>query len=323
MSLNVEPKDILEAFKIIRTYLRESPFEYSPLLSERVCSRVFLKLENFQLTRSFKARGALNLMLNIRRKEGINEVITASSGNHAQGIAFASRILNMKATIVVPESCPETKKKAIKAIGGENVILLEHGDIYDEAEEEAMKIASKKGIPFVPPAEHRLIMAGAGTVGLEMMLENPDLDMILVPAGAGGLILGIATIVKALNPRIKIYGVQSEASPPWYYSWKAGKLVEVKIEESLADGLSGGIKEEMLELAKTRVDDFLLVSEEEIAEAMRYSIMELHQIVEGAGAVGLAAILSGKIDVKDKRVGVVISGGNVDSKTIARILSGN
>ena len=321
MSLNVEPKDILEAFKIIRTYLRETPFEYSPLLSERVCSRVFLKLENFQLTRSFKARGALNLMLNIRRKEGINEVITASSGNHAQGIAFASRILNMKATIVVPESCPETKKKAIKAIGGENVILLEHGDIYDEAEEEAMKIASKKGIPFVPPAEHRLIMAGAGTVGLEMMLENPDLDMILVPAGAGGLILGIATIVKALNPRIKIYGVQSEASPPWYYSWKEGKLVEVKIEESLADGLSGGIKEEMLELAKTRVDDFLLVSEEEIAEAMKYSIMELHQVVEGAGAVGLAAILSGKINVRDKRVGVVISGGNVDSKTIARILS--
>lgn len=318
--INVTPQDVLRAYRFLKDKILEAPLERSEPLSRLSGGAIFLKLENLQVCRSFKIRGALNVMFNLPDELKRKGVVTCSSGNHAQGVAIASRELKVKSIIVVPEDCPETKKEAIRMFGGDWIELVEHGHGYDAAFEEAERISKESGLPFIPPGEHRLVMAGAGTVGYEIIKECPDIDAILVPAGSGGLMLGIATIVKAITPKVKIYGVQSEASPPWYYSWKEGRLVDVEYKPSLSEGTWGSIKECMFEFSKDKVDGFLLVSEDEIREAIAFSVKKLHLLVEGAGALGIAAILSGRFDAKGKKVALVVSGGNIDGKVLKDIL---
>ncbi|MCK9910642.1 threonine/serine dehydratase, partial [Microbacteriaceae bacterium K1510] len=227
-------------------------------------------------------------------------VITASAGNHAMGVAYAASLKGISALIVVPKTAPETKKEGIKRYGAELVV---YGDNYDEAEAHAYQLAKEIGRTFVHAFEDNEIIAGQGTVGLEALLEEPDFDAIVVPAGGGGLICGIAIAAKAINPEIKVFGIQTHASPPWYYSFREGKLADVEYSDSLADGLHGGISQGNLDLALKIVDDFILVEETEVAKAMYWMAKEHHYMVEGSGAVGIAALQNNYLpQLKGKKV---------------------
>ncbi|MDD4364675.1 MAG: threonine/serine dehydratase [Synergistales bacterium] len=313
--------DVLEARRFLRGRVRHTPTELSPSLSDRMGAPIFIKWENHQICGSFKLRGALNRMFSLSEEERSRGVVTASSGNHGQGVAMAASMLEVKAVICVPGSCPETKKAAIGRLGGEWVELRVVGRLYDDAEREAHEAAEREGRTYISSFEDRRVVAGAGTLGLELILDEPDLDLIVVPAGGGGLMNGVAIATKALRPSVEIWGVQSVASQPWVLSWPGGKVVETTYDDSLADGLTGSIPQSLLTLAKERVSGILAVTEENIAEAIAFCHREHHEIVEGAGAVGIAALLSGRIDVAGRRTAVVISGGNIDEERLLEVLN--
>ncbi len=317
--LSVSCKDIVKAHKLLAQEVVRTPLIRSVALSEQSGADVWLKLENLQKTGSFKLRGALNKMASLTAEELERGVITASAGNHAQGVAYAASLKGVSALIVVTKTAPETKKAGIRRYGAE---LVEHGSTYDEAEAFAYQLAEETGRTFVHAFEDNEVIAGQGTVGLEAMLEEPDFDTIVVPAGGGGLICGIAIAAKAINPSVRVIGVQTQASPPWYYSFRARRMVDVMYSDSLAEGLHGGISQGTLDLALKVVDDFVLVEEEQVAEAMAWMAREHHYMVEGSGAVGVAALLNDQVpDVRGKKVLGVISGGNVDAGKLTGIIS--
>jgi threonine dehydratase len=270
---------------------------------------------------SFKVRGALNKMFSLSLEEREKGVVTASSGNHAQGIAMAAKALGVRAVICVPGVCPQTKREAILMLGGQSVELSVVGHLYDDAEDEAHRLQKEEGMTYVSSYEDHFIVSGAGTLGLELIMDEPELDMVISPAGGGGLLNGIAIPVKAARPEAEIWGVQSVASNPYVVSWPGGKVLDVEYKDSLADGLTGSIPQSLLNLAKKRVTGFVEVQESDIAQAIGFLHSKHHQVVEGAGAIGVAAIMSGKIPVKGKRVGVVISGGNIDDGRLLQILN--
>lgn len=318
-----EIRDVLRAAKFLEGKARHTPTEESADLSEITGGRVFLKWENMQPCGSFKIRGSLNKMFHMSEGERKRRVVTASSGNHAQGVAMAAKMLGIRAVVFVPSVCPMTKRKAIKRLGGDTVELRVADGLYDEAEAAAKELSRSEGLTYVSSYEDHYIVSGAGTVGLEMLLDEPELDMIVVPAGGGGLITGIATVAKAFSPRIRIVGVQSVASMPWVASWQSGRVVDVSYSDTLADGLTGGIPQSLLDLARVRVNDFIAVEEKDIAGAISFLHKKHHQVVEGAGAIGVAALLSGRISAVGRNVGVVISGGNIDHEVLMRVLSEN
>lgn len=320
MAIDPSMTDVLLAYRFLKDKVRHTPVERSEPLSVKSGNDVFIKWENQQITGSFKLRGALNKMFSLSPEEKKCGVVTPSSGNHAQGVAMASRMLGVKSVICVPGVCPETKREAIKKRGEKFVDLRITGHFYDDAESEARRLARDEGLTFVSSYEDHFIVSGAGTLGLELMMDKPDLDVIVVPAGGGGLINGVAIAAKALSPGIEIYGIQSVASQPWVKSWPGGRVVQVEYGESLADGLMGSIPQSLLDLAKKRIRDFVAVTEEDIARAIVFLHNEHHQIVEGAGAVGVAALLSGRIPVDGKKVGVIISGGNIDTSRLLELL---
>ncbi|MDO9508636.1 MAG: threonine/serine dehydratase [Thermovirgaceae bacterium] len=320
MQLDPQVSDVLLAARFLRDKVRHTPTERSELLSKLSGGEIFLKWENQQLCGSFKVRGALNKMFSLSEEERARGVVTASSGNHAQGIAMAAKTLEAKAVICVPGICPQTKREAILQFGGDFVELKVMGHFYDDAETEAHRLASEEGMTYVSSFEDHFVISGAGTLGLEMIMDEPDLDMVISPAGGGGLLNGVAIAVKALRPDAEIWGVQSVASNPYVVSWPGGKVIDVTYDESLADGLTGSIPQSLLDLSKKRVTGFIDVLESDIARAIAFLHSRHHQVVEGAGAVGVAAILSGKVPVKGKRVGVVISGGNIDHTKLLEIL---
>lgn len=319
--LNVSFLDIVKAHKRIGTEVVKTPLFCSEILSKQVGAEVWFKMESLQKTGSFKVRGALNKIASLSEVELQSGVITASAGNHAQGVAYAASLKNVSALIVVPQRAPETKKAGIKRYGAELVV---HGDSYDEAELHAYQLAKETGRTFVHAFEDNEIIAGQGTVGLEALLEEPDFDTILVPAGGGGLICGIAIVAKTINPSIRVIGIQTHASPPWYYSFRAKKVVDVEYQkESFADGLYGGITQGNVDLALQVVDDIILVEEEHVAQAMHWMAKEHHYMIEGSGAVGIAALLNGDLpDLKGKKVLNIVSGSNVDASKLAKIISG-
>ena len=320
MHLDPQISDVLLAARFLRGKVRHTPTERSDALSGLSGADVFLKWENQQICGSFKIRGALNKMFSLSDEERAKGVVTASSGNHAQGVAMAARSLSTRAVICVPGVCPRTKQEAIKRLGGDLVELRVTGHLYDDAEDEAHRLQKEEGMTYVSSYEDHFIMSGAGTLGLEMMMDEPEMDMVISPAGGGGLLNGVAIAVKALRPGAEIWGVQSVASNPYVVSWPGGKVLDVTYEDSLADGLTGSIPQSLLDLARKRVTGFVDVLESDIARAIAFLHSHHHQVVEGAGAVGVAAIMSGKIPVKGKRVGVVISGGNIDQDRLLEIL---
>jgi len=316
--MDISVLDVWHAKRRIDSHIVHTPFLQSTVLSADLGLDVWFKLENLQATGSFKARGALNTLLTLSESDKARGVITASAGNHAQGVCYAARILGVSALIVVPESAPQTKKDGIRRLGGE---LIEYGANYDEAEQYAVRRCRETNRVFVHGFESAPIVAGQGTVAIEMLLEQPDIDTLLVPAGGGGLICGIALVAKSINPAIRVIGVQSHASPPWYYAFHAGKIVDVAYQDSLADGLHGGIGVANFHLARTLVDDFVLVDEADIARAMCWMATYHHQMIEGSAAVGIAALQSGAYAAKaHEKVACVISGGNVDAHKLAKLL---
>ena len=323
MSYEVTITDILLAARFLKNRTRHTPLELSPTLSKITGGEVWLKLENQQIAGSFKPRGAFNRMFAMTEEERQKGVITCSSGNHAQGIAMAARALKTNAVICVPGQCPQVKREAILERGGEFVELRVIGTYYDEAEVESLKMADKENLIFVSAFDDPFVSAGQGTVGLEMLQDEPELDVILCQISGAGLIRGVATAAKALRPSIKVWGVHAEANPAWPEALKKGKVELVEEEVSLADALGGGACQNHLDFVLNKLEGLIAVSEEDIAKGVRFMFEKHHQLVEGAGAIAAAAALSGKIDLSGKKVGIVVSGGNIgEEKFLAALSSG-
>ncbi|MDO5116454.1 MAG: threonine/serine dehydratase [Synergistaceae bacterium] len=323
--LPIDPSitDVVKAYKFLKNRVRRTPTEYSRPLSAKAGAPVYLKLENLQLCGSFKLRGALYKMNSLTAEERAAGVVTCSSGNHGQGVAMAAKELRINTKIFVPALCPETKKAAIRWLGGDFVQLAVTEGDYDFTEKAAHEYAEAKGVTYVSSFEDATVVAGQGTAGFEMFTDEPDIELLLIPAGGGGLMNGVSIAAKALNPNVEIWGVQTDTSNPWVVSWADGKVKEVEYGETLADGLAGGIPQSLLTLAKRRVTGILEVTEKELAAAIAFMHREQRQIIEGAGAVGIAALLAGKAPIKGRKTGIVVSGGNIDGDKLLKVLDEN
>jgi threonine dehydratase len=298
--------------------VRRTPLLPSRSLSELTGGDVLLKAENLQHTGSFKVRGAMNRLAALSDEERRRGVIAASAGNHAQGVAVAARAHGVPATVVMPRTTPLAKVEATREYGAATVLF---GDSYGNAREEADRIAADRGLITIPGFDDPRIIAGQGTCGLEIIEDAADTGVIIVPVGGGGLIAGTAIAAKALAPGVRIIGVQAEAAPAVVRSLASGARTAVTAVPTIAEGVAvsepGALT---FPLIQQYVDDVVLVSEDAIAEAMVVLIERTKLVVEGAGAVGVAALLSGTVDVRGKRAAVVISGGNVDINLVARVV---
>jgi len=311
---------IHEARRILRPYARVTPLLQTMFMTAQTGGEVYLKLENLQLTGSFKFRGAFNKIAHLTEEEKAKGVIACSAGNHAQGVALTSRLLGIKATIVMPEAAPQAKVDATKGYGAEVVL---HGDSFDAAKAHCEKLVEDTGMTYIPPYDDESVMAGQGTIGLEIIDELWDVDTIIVPVGGGGLIAGIAVAAKTLNPDIKIIGVQADNIHGMTASYHAGKMVTHREDATIADGCAVAYPGELTyEVVANLVDDMITVSEAEIETAMKDLVQRTKVIVEGAGALASAAIISGKANkyVNGKKVVAVVSGGNVDLGRIEDVI---
>jgi threonine dehydratase len=297
-----------------------TPLELSPWLSEIAGGDILLKLECYQAVGSFKVRGATAAIAHLSPGERERGVITASAGNHGLGVAFAAARLGVEATVVVPNNASPAKVAALKRYPIE---LVEAGPSYDSAEQTALSLATETGKVFVSPYNDPWVIPGQGTIGPELLEDAPELDAVLIPVGGGGLIAGIGSWLKAINPSIEIIGVQSAASPAMEQALAAGRLVEIPILPTLADGLANNIQAGSLtfDLARELVDRIVLVSEDEIAGAIGATLRELHLPLEGSAVVGIAAILNGRIPaLEGKRTAVIITGRNLATERLLELL---
>lgn len=311
----VQASDIVQARHRLEGYLRPTPLEAAPGLGKNV----WLKLENANRTHSFKTRGALNAMLSLSPEVRAKGIVTASSGNHAQGVAYAAYLLKAKAKILMPKHTPNRKVDGARRYGAEVVLF---GDTYDETEAEGRRLEKAEGRTFVSAYNDPQVVAGAGTVGLEILDDLSDVSRVLVPASGCGLISGVGLALKNNNPHIEVIGVSAVSTPALYnFLYDEHKP---QVWDTLAEALSGEIEAGSItfDLARKVVDRAVLVTEEAIAEAMRWMAFQAGWIVEGGGAVGVAAILSKVVELDDRPTAVVISGGNVDEETLRRVLSG-
>jgi threonine dehydratase len=292
----------------------------SPLLAERVGAAVFLKLESLQETGSFKLRGAANKILSLTPEERHHGVITVSTGNHGRAVAHVARHVGLHAVICLSEAVPDHKAQALRRLGAEVVV---YGHSYDEALEHASQLQATRNLTWIDPFDDPLVIAGQGTVGLELIDDLPEIDTAVVPLSGGGLISGIALSLKAVNPHIRIIGVSMDRAPVMYHSLRAGAPIEMKEEPTIADALAGGLGpvRYTFRMVQRYVDETVLVSEEEIADAMAFAVREHHLVVEGGGAVGIAALLHSKVS-PGQVVAVVLTGSNVDATLLAAIIRG-
>jgi threonine dehydratase len=309
---------IVEAFDRLRKRVRRTELIHSHHFSEKLGTPIYFKCENLQRTGSFKIRGALNFMTAQPRENLAKGVITASAGNHAQGVAFSADLLGVKVTVFMPESTPPQKVFATRDYGAEVVLT---GKNFDESYTAAVKAGRESGALFVHPFDEPLVMAGQGTIGLELLGDLPDLANIIIPIGGGGLISGIASAVKATQPRVRIIGVEAAAAPSMHYSLKKGEIVEAPLAFSLADGIAvKRVGRKTFPIVRELVDEVVLVEEEEIAQAIVALLERTKLLVEGAGAVTLAALLNGRVkDLSGKTV-CLLSGGNIDVRTISIVV---
>ena len=288
----------------------------------RMCgNEVYLKLENTQRTGSFKIRGAYNKVSRLSEEERAKGIITASAGNHGQAVAFAAKLFNIKSTIVVPEGAPIVKIEAIRNYNP-NGKVIEHGEKYDDAYQKALEIKEKEDLAFVHAYDDIDVINGQATIGYEILEEIPDVEYIFCPIGGGGLISGISSYCKEKNGNIKIIGVESENAASMLESFDNKKLTTVPIKDTICDGIA--VKQPgtiTFEKIKKNVDDIVLVSDEEVANAILLLLERAKTFVEGAGAAALAAVLNNKIKLKDKKIVVIISGGNLTPNLINRIIN--
>jgi threonine dehydratase len=311
--------DIEAARSRIRDVVYFSPCAHSRALSERFGCELYLKLENLQMTGSFKERGASNKLAQLTEAQRAAGVVCASAGNHAQGVAFHARRLGIHATIVMPLGTPLVKISATRELGAQVVLC---GSNYDEACAEARRLHAESGGYFVHGFDDLDVMAGQGTIGLELLEQVPLLDAVLVPIGGGGLISGIAVALKERAPQIRVYGIQSIAVPSMIAARAAGAPVEVDSRRTIADGIAVKcVGERCFEVCQRYVDDVISVDEESIAEAVLLLLEREKTVAEGAGAAALASLLSGRLpDLRGRNVCVILSGGNIDVNLMARVI---
>jgi threonine dehydratase len=312
--MTLSAAEILKARKNLEGVVYRTPLTYSKKLSEISGAEVYLKWENLQKTGSFKLRGAYNKISSLTPEERSKGVITASAGNHALAVALVAKIMNLKAIVVVPENAPKIKVERCRALGAKVVLK---GANYDESVAYCKTMILEMGATYISSFEDYQIIAGQGTISCEILEEMPETNVILVPVGGGGLISGIALWAKTVNPNMRIIGVQSTAAYTMYECFEAKKIVEVPVPPTIADGLAGGISQMTLDLALKYVDEMVLAKEEELKKAILWVLKNERQVVEGAGIVGPAAILQGKIRFKpSEKVVAVISGGNIDMELL-------
>ena len=310
-------KDIEAAKERLKAVVHKTPLESNATFSNMAGCEVLLKLENLQRTGSFKVRGATNCIMTLSPEKKAKGVLAASAGNHAQGVALGAQIAGIKATIVMPEAAPLAKVEATRGYGAE-VILA--GANFDEAYAASLKVQAETQATFIHPFDDPAVIAGQGTIGLEILEQCPDIENIVVPAGGGGLLAGIATAVKQKNPKVKVYGVQASGAPALYLSKHAEKWVETPEATTLADGIAVRQPGHLTyELIHKYVDDIVLVKDDNIAATMLLMLERAKLVTEGAGAISLAAILHDAIKVKGKTA-AVLSGGNIDVNTISRLI---
>jgi threonine dehydratase len=292
----------------------------SQYLSDLCGSDVYLKLENLQVTNAFKIRGALNRMMNLTPEERARSVVAASSGNHAQAVAIGAEKLNLNATVVVPETTPRIKVEKIRK---HKVELILHGAMYDYAEQYARKLAKEKGATFVSSYNDPLVVAGQGTVGLEILEDLPTVDSIIVPVSGGSLLSGVAVAAKSIKPDIEILGVQPETVAAMYYCLKAGKIINMEMKPTIADGLDGNIEQGCitLEIIQRYVNEILLFNEDTIRKMIRLLWEKERQVVEGSGAISIAPIVETPKRFTGKQTVAVITGGNIDDAVFQSILA--
>ncbi|MCP1399776.1 bifunctional threonine ammonia-lyase/L-serine ammonia-lyase TdcB [Bacillus cereus] len=311
--------DIKKAKEILDVNARKTPLVKSFYLTSKTGGEIYLKLENMQLTGSFKFRGAFNKISQLTNEEKERGVIACSAGNHAQGVALSSHLLGIKSKIVMPTSAPQAKVDATRGYGSE-VIL--YGDTFDDAKAKCEKIIKETGETYLHPYDDVEVMAGQGTIGLDILDDMWDVDTVIVPIGGGGIISGIAVALKSFNPSINIIGVQADNVHGMKASYDAGRILEHYDAPTIADGCAVKIPGNLtFEIVKDLVDDIVTVSEEELEVAMKDLLQRGKAVVEGAGALATAALLAGKVDkyVQGKKVVAVISGGNVDLKRISTV----
>ncbi len=295
-----------------------SPCQLSSDLSELTGLPLHLKLENLQRTGSFKERGALNKLLTLSQAERERGVITASAGNHAQGVAFHAAARGIRAQIVMPLATPQIKVAATRGFGADVVL---HGSNYDEACEEALRRRLEEGRTFIHPFDDAEIINGQGTIGLELLEQVPDLEAVVIPIGGGGLISGIACALKETNPRIRVIGVEPEKLPSMLRAREAGAPVTLNAEATVADGIAVRRAGDLtLPLVSRYVDEIVAVDDEEIASAILMLLEHEKTLAEGAGAAALAALLQSKTNLRQRRTVVLVSGGNIDVTLLAKII---
>ena len=310
---------IIQAKRTISKFIDKTPFAFSQTLSDLSGAKIWLKEENLQRTGAYKIRGAYNKIANLSEIEKANGVVAASAGNHAQGVAISAREFGIKAIIIMPESTPLLKVQGTKSLGAE-VILK--GDNFDEAYAYATNYAKEQEMSFIHPFNDEFVMAGQGTVGLEMLDEIADLDTIIAPVGGGGLISGVASCVKQVNPNIRVIGVGSKGAPAMYNSFLAKKSMNSNSVRTIADGIAVRDASEItLANIIECVDELVQVDDEEIANAILLLLERQKIIVEGAGAVGVASLMYNKFSYKpNEKIGIVLSGGNIDVQMLSIII---
>ena len=318
MTVELKLQDIELAAQRLKPVLHHTELDMSSTFSEMTGGQIYLKCENRQKTGSFKIRGASNKIAALVERGEVKSVVASSAGNHAQGVAFAAKNFGIPATIAMPATAPIAKVQATQGYGAKVVLS---GDCYDDAYAKACEICDEEGATFLHPYNDLEVIAGQGTLGLEILSDLPTVDIVIVPAGGGGLLSGVAACIKQINPRIRVIGVQAEGADAIARSFREKKYISTDAVSTIADGIAvkspGDIT---VELINRYVDDVVTVSDFEISEAILMLMERCKQIVEPSGATPVAAVLKGKVDVKGKKVVCLLSGGNIDVSFIQCII---
>lgn len=311
-------KDVYAARRVVNCYLKPTPLIYSRRLSRLLECQVHLKLENLQPTRAFKVRGGINYMERMKHEAVRRGVITASTGNHAQSIAYAGSLFGVLVKIVMPKGVPELKTEAVKDLGAE---VITRGNYYDEAREYAEQLASEKNYLYVHGSNEPLLHEGVATMHLEIIEEQPDVEVVINPIGGGSGASGACVVYKTLNPGIKVIGTQAEGAPAFYHSWKQGAMIHSDGVNTAAEGLATAQAYELpFKILREKIDDIVLVSDEEMRQAVKAIFLGTGQVAELSGAASTAAAFRIKDRLKGKKVVLLVSGGNIEAKQLASIL---
>ncbi len=312
-------KKVNHASSVLKDAIRKTDIIYSPVFSAEYGSEVYLKTENLQVTGSFKVRGAYYKISQLTEEEKAKGVIACSAGNHAQGVALASKKFGIKSIICMPDGAPISKVEATKSYGAEVVLVP---GVYDDAHNEAERLKEENGYTLIHPFDDEDVIAGQGTIGVEILQQLKDADAIIVPVGGGGLVSGVAFAVKSINPKVKVYGVQASGAPSMINSLEHKRVEILPSVSTVADGIA--VKEPgalTFELCSKYVDGIVSVDDDQVSAAILALIEKQKMIAEGAGAVSLAAVMFGKIpDIKGKKVVCLISGGNIDVTILSRVI---